>query len=91
MGCQNTALQPPIVDKQGVATAKADLKNIDDARAAFLRDKALAKTLPTVLAFENQALQLLQDEPLKLGAIGTAIIELRPNSLTGHYALKKIL
>ncbi len=89
MGCQNTALQPPIGDKQGIATAKADLKNIDDARAAFLADKALAKTLPTVLAFENQALQLLQDEPLKLGAIGTAVIELRPNSLTGHYALKK--
>jgi TPR repeat protein len=69
--------------------SNAVLKKIDSQRQAFLDDKNFPDTLATVLALEERALALSKDSPLKLGAIGTAIIEIRPNSLTGHYALQK--
>jgi TPR repeat protein len=94
MGCQNTApmrSNPAALSGFPVVTSSsnADIKAALQERRAFLNDANLADKLSNVLAFERQALQLLNDQPLKLGAIGTAIIELRPDSLTGHYVLTK--
>ena len=90
-GCQNTAplsSSPSGMPEINVST-NAEIKEAINERSNFLTGADLAKKLPSVLAFERQALQLLNDQPLRLGAIGAAIIELRPDSLTGHYALKK--
>jgi len=91
MGCQNTA--PSSSPTSGTAnikaSTKAEIKEAITERSDFLANADLAEKLPSVLAFERQALQLLNDQPLRLGAIGAAIIELRPGSLTGHYVLKK--
>ena len=94
MGCQNTTTKPsntaPLSGIPKIAESTNDeiIDAIND-RKTFIADSDLIEKLPSVLAFERQALQLLDDAPLKLGAIGAAIIELRPGSLTGHYALKK--
>ncbi len=94
IGCQNTAPKPsntaPLSGTTKIAESTNDeiIDAIND-RKTFLTESDLIEKLPSVLAFERQALQLLDDAPLKLGAIGAAIIEIRPASFTGHYALKK--
>lgn len=94
MGCQNTVPKPPDTGPlPGTAeiteSTNAEITGAINERTNFLADPELEEKLRAVLAFERQALQLLNDQPLRLGAIGAAIIELRPSSLTGHYALKK--
>lgn len=94
MGCQNTAPKLSNTAPQPgtvmlTESSKAEIRGAINERKNFLENTDLIEKLPSVLAFERQALQLLNDQPLRLGAIGAAIIELRPGSLTGHYALKK--
>ncbi|MDB0050581.1 sel1 repeat family protein [Pseudomonadales bacterium] len=94
MGCQNTASKPsdtaPLPGTLKITqSSEAEIIGAINERKNFLENTDLIEKLPSVLAFERQALQLLNDQPLRLGAIGAAIIELRPGSLTGHYALKK--
>ena len=94
MGCQNTASKPsgtaPLPGTLKITqSSKSEIIGAINERKNFLENTDLIEKLPSVLAFERQALQLLNDQPLRLGAIGAAIIELRPGSLTGHYALKK--
>lgn len=56
-------------------------------REALLAGEFLAEDLRRLGELEAQILQLGEDEPLKFGAIGTAILDIHPASLTGHYAL----
>ena len=58
-------------------------------REAFLAGEALPEDLRRLGELELQTLRLAEDEPLKLGAIGTAILDIHPGSLTGHFALKR--
>ena len=61
--------------------------SVQEMRRAFLETPDLPQRLQQIAPLERQALQLLIDEPLKLGAIGTAILDIYYGSLAGHLAL----
>jgi uncharacterized protein len=85
----------------GCATAPAPYHDLterleagDEVSAGELREAFLsAPDLPTRMRrladLESQALALLEDEPLKLGSIGTAILDTYYGSLAGHYILAR--
>lgn len=82
-GCQSAPSGDPSAATGPSPTAAAGL------RAAFLAGDGLAEQLRRLADLELQALRLTEDEPLKLGAIGTAILDICAGSLTGHYALRQ--
>jgi len=62
---------------------------IAQLREAFLRDPDLPDHMERLLELERQALQLVEDEPLKLGSIGSAILDTYQASITGHYVMSR--
>ena len=58
-------------------------------RQAFFDGQEYSENYRRLGELETEALRLAEDEPLKLGAIGTAILDLCQGSLTGHYALQR--
>ena len=82
--CQLQPTQPG-----GVSEARATPAAAASLRNAFLGEKDLAEILQRLGELETQAMQIAEDEPLKLGAIGTAILDICQGSLTGHYALHR--
>lgn len=58
-------------------------------RAAFTSAPDMPDNLKRLTELETQALQLADDEPLKLGSLGTAILDLYYGSLTGHYVMQR--
>ena len=48
---------------------------VSDLREAFVNDAGFAGKLSRLTELENQALQLAEDEPLKLGSLGSAILD----------------
>lgn len=86
LGCQSTPPAAPEVEAEA-------LDSPTPALAARLRSEFLAKddfaaSLERLLELEGQALELIEYEPLKLGAIGSAILDMNYANLSGHYALK---
>ena len=71
----------------GYAASNLDFSTIETQQQAFLKDDAFLDNHKRLTQLEQQALQLAQDEPLKLGALGTAILDIYPASLTGHYCM----
>ena len=94
-GCQTlpgsgpSSKPPPPYDE--LATAIAVGEDVDAAvlRESFIALPDTSERLQEIVELERQALVLLADEPLRLGAIGNAIIELNYASLTGHLALQR--
>ena len=82
-GCQATPPRDATAETLPTATAAASLRH------AFLAGDAHSEDLRRLTDFESQAMRLAEDEPLKLGAIGTAILDICQGSLTGHYALRR--
>ncbi|MEM7078773.1 MAG: tetratricopeptide repeat protein [Pseudomonadota bacterium] len=58
-------------------------------RQRFLDHPEFSDRFARLTELEQQALALAVDEPLKLGSLGTAILDIYPASQTGHYALSK--
>ena len=58
-------------------------------RRSFPAGETPSQDLRQLGELELQALRLAEDEPLKLGAIGTAILDICQGSLTGHFALQR--
>ena len=56
-------------------------------KQSFLNTVDLVERIEKITPLEQQVLAILEDEPLKLGAIGTAILDQNYASLTGHMAL----
>ena len=86
LGCQSMPPPPPEVEA-------ASLDGPTPALAARLRSEFLAKddfaaSLERLMELEGQALELLEYEPLKLGAIGSAMLDMNYANLSGHYALQ---
>lgn len=84
-GCQSA---PPIaagaaVDEGSGPFAAAQL------RAEFLAGDDLPKRMDRLIELESEAIKLVEYEPLKLGAIGSAILDLNPGSLVGHHVLQR--
>lgn len=81
IGCQASPVEPtssePSVPDEALASAAED----------FLTHPELINRLHRLMELEQQALQLLEDEPLKLGSIGSAILDIYYGSQTGHYVM----
>ncbi len=58
-------------------------------RSAFLASDEFNRRMRDLAPLEQQALQMLDSEPLRLGAVGSAILDSYYGSLTGHYALSR--
>ena len=87
-GCQSTS-PPPSYDVLAAQIAAGELPAVDELRRAFLAAPELPDRMAHLTELELQAMQLVADQPLKLGAIGTAILDTYYGSLTGHYALER--
>jgi TPR repeat protein len=85
-GCQSTPIDYGVIrDKASDGTQVS----IAELSGAFLSLPDLSERMERLAELEQQALELVADEPLKLGSIGTAILDTYYGSLTGHYALEK--
>ena len=58
-------------------------------REAFFETPDLPERIERLNDLESQALAVVDDEPLKLGSIGTAILDSYVGSLTGHFVLTR--
>ena len=83
-GCQSNPQRPTVVQHNGQA-----LPNVAQLRKDFLNEPDVAARYLRLSELEAQALALFSDEPLRLGSIGSAILEIYPASYTGHLVLEK--
>ena len=87
LGCQSMPPPPPEVEVEALDDPRPALAA--RLRSAFLAKDDFAASLERLMELEGQALGLIEYEPLKLGAIGSAILDMNYASLSGHYALKR--
>ena len=86
-GCQTTphATYGDLHDK----VLNGEPVSVRELREAFQRDVALPEHMERLSELEQEALQLVEDEPLKLGSIGSAILDIYQASVTGHYVMTR--
>ncbi len=86
LGCQTA---PPPASYPDIASDAVDAERLDPAalRNAFVAAPDFGKRMQRLLELEAQALQIIEDEPLKLGTIGAAILDIYYGSQTGHFAM----
>jgi len=87
LGCQTTP--PPDYRELTDRIANGEQVDVADLRTQFLARADLPEQMERLNELEEQALELVEDEPLKLGSIGSAIIDIYYGSLTGHYVLTR--
>ncbi|MBM4205131.1 MAG: sel1 repeat family protein [Gammaproteobacteria bacterium] len=85
--CQSTRT-PPVYSDLVTRIGAGEEVAVTDLQAAFTLREDLTTVFPQLQALERQALAIMADEPLKLGAIGTTILDLYQGSLAGHMALE---
>lgn len=56
-------------------------------RAAFAAAPDYSERLENISGLEAQVIRLIEEEPLRLGPLGSAIVDQYPGSLAGHQAL----
>ena len=56
-------------------------------RAAFVATPDFSERMQNISGLETQAIRLIEEEPLRLGPLGSAIVDQYPGSLAGHHAL----
>jgi hypothetical protein len=61
----------------------------EELRASFLAAEDYPARMERLADLELQAFAIVEDEPLKLGSLGTAILDTYYGSLTGHYVLAR--
>ncbi len=85
-GCQTAGPRP---DYETLYKAADEGQNVsaDELREAFLASPDFDQRMQDLAPLEQQALGMMVDEPLRLGAVGSAILNLYYGSLAGHYAL----
>lgn len=86
-GCQTAP--PATYGELHDKVANGESVPVADLREAFRRDIALPERMERLMELEAQALQLVEDEPLKLGSIGSAILDIYQASITGHYVMSR--
>jgi TPR repeat protein len=91
-GCQTyTAAPEPPGDYAELAERAQAGEHVSPQalRAAFLASDEFNARMQDLAPLERQAMQMLVDEPLRLGAIGSAILGRYYGSLIGHHALQR--
>ncbi len=86
LGCQTAPISYSELNEQ-IASGKT--VSADALRESFLATEDLPSRLERLTELEEQALAIVEDEPLKLGSIGSAILDTYYGSLTGHYILAR--
>ena len=76
-----------VVGKDDGLSAAQFSEKLKNERDQFLNSETNKKDYLRLLELERQALQISEDQPLKLGSIGSAILDIYPWSQTGHYAM----
>ncbi len=69
--------------------AAGDAVDPAELRISFQHAADLPERMERLTDLEAQALSVVDDEPLKLGSIGSAILDTYVGSLTGHYVLAR--
>jgi TPR repeat protein len=85
-GCQTAKPLPDYATLVKAADA-GEAVSAEALRAAFMAAPDFNARLQELTPLEQQALQMMADEPLRLGAMGGAILNIYYGSLAGHYAL----
>ena len=80
-------LNAVIAKDQSVSRTQFSEKLAKEEQTRFLSSTDNKKDYLRLLELERQALQISDDEPLKLGSIGSAILDIYPWSQTGHYVM----
>jgi TPR repeat protein len=88
-GCQTTAPPLPAYTVLAKEAESGAPVSAEDLRAAFIAAPDFNDRLQQLAPLETEALQMMADEPLRLGAMGSAILNIYYGSLAGHYALVK--
>ena len=86
-GCATTPL--PTYDDLLVGIDGGATPDPDALREAFVTLPDFAERVGELGRLEQQALDVLSDQPIRLGAVGEAILDTYYGSLTGHRALVK--
>ena len=86
LGCQTT---PPDYRALTEQFEAGDEVSPGRVREAFLSADDLPARMERLNDLEAQALAVVDDEPLKLGSIGSAILDTYIGSLTGHFVLAR--
>ncbi|MEM1435849.1 MAG: hypothetical protein AAGG11_17445 [Pseudomonadota bacterium] len=83
-------MKPPAGYGELVAAAQeGDAIAATALRGAFFAEEDFPGRLARLTELETQAMQLVEDEPLKLGSLGSAILDVYYGSLAGHYVSMK--
>ena len=85
-GCMSLA-PVPYTDMVGAVAEGADF-DPEALREAWLAQPEVEEQRPRLEELEAEALNLLADEPLRLGAVGSAILDIYFGSLAGHLAME---
>lgn len=86
VGCQTA---PPTYRDLTEEYAAGEAVSPARLRTAFMAAPDLPSRMERLAELESQALAVVEDEPLKLGSIGSAILDTYVGSLTGHYVLAR--
>jgi len=86
-GCQTAAPRHPDYATLAKEADEGQNVSVAELRAAFLAAPDFDQRMQQLAPLEQQALQLMVDEPLRLGAVGSATLNVYYGSLAGHYAL----
>jgi len=76
-GCQSTSSSrgPGSGQTAGATTGIEQTTPVAQLRSEFMAAENLTQQLDRLTELEAQAMQLVDDEPLKLGSLGTAILD----------------
>lgn len=90
-GCASAPATTIALSYDALAASAWDGGTIDPAaiRQAFLVAPDFDERLRQLIFLEGQVLEVLDGEPLRLGAVGSAILDQYYASLTGHQALAR--
>jgi len=89
LGCQSATPTPGSIDEMTQADTRSGQQTLTEAQQAFTEATDFSGRLQRLMELEQQALALAADEPLKLGSLGSAILDIYAGSLTGHYAMRQ--
>jgi TPR repeat protein len=86
-GCQ--AAPPADYRTLTERVAAGEEVSAEELRDSFLAAEDYPVRMERLADLEAQAFAIVEDEPLKLGSLGTAILDTYYGSLTGHYVLAR--
>jgi TPR repeat protein len=69
--------------------AEKEVVSLAEIRKEFIAQDDFRTNLHRLMELEQQTLALIEDEPLKMGSFGSAILDIYAASQTGHLALSR--